>query len=303
MIDERQTELASLYAAGALPPLEAKEFEATLETNTELRQFTNQLRDASAALGLSAKSVAPPPALREKVLAAVNRPEKVVRLDFKDQKPRDKSSWLPWAIAACFAVCAGVLLQKYRTNNHDLVNRIDQTVAQSNVIARLKNENQMLEKKGDEARAQMAAMGQRLEAQNRMLVIATNEIARLEKERQLTEIRTAMLTSQAEDSPKTIAVSLWDPKRQEGVFVGRDLAALGPNNDYQLWVFDHGTPVAAGLLTVDAEGRVRISFRPDAAVGNAEQFAVTIEKKGGEKKEGDVPAAPKGKMILKGTWL
>jgi anti-sigma-K factor RskA len=301
MIDEQQAELASLYAAGALPPLEAKEFEAAMEANAELRQFTAQLRDASAALALSASSVAPPPALREKVLAAVNRPEKVVRLDFKDQKPAGWKVWLPWAMAAGFALCAMLFFQKYRTTSHDFANRVDQNDAQGRVIDRLKNEKAMLEKAIEDYRVRIAGIGQQLEMENRQLTIASNEIARLE--RQFSEARPALLTAQADAPPKIIAVSLWDAKRQEGMLVGQDFAPLPADKDYQLWVFDQGKPVAAGVLKVDGEGRTWIVFKPDANIGSAEQFAVSIEKKGGEQKVGNVPAAPKGKVVLAGKWL
>ena len=98
-------------------------------------------------------------------------------------------------------------------------------------------------------------------------------------------------------SPKAIAVSVWDNDRQNGVFIVRNLKPLPSDKDYQLWIIDpkYPSPVDAGVFQVDAKGNVRQDFRAKMPIQTANQFAVTIEQKGGA-------AVPNTKaMVLAGS--
>jgi anti-sigma-K factor RskA len=85
----------------------------------------------------------------------------------------------------------------------------------------------------------------------------------------------------------------WSPKAQRGVLVAANLTPLPPDHQYELWVFQKGKPVSAGVFDVDPQGRALFESTqfPEA---EAQNFAVTIEPRGG------VPA-PTGPIVLVGN--
>lgn len=250
MIDERLEEQASLYALGALSAAESREFENALRADTELRQLVANLRGASGALAGTAPSISPPPALKHKILNCVEPSEKIVPLPSRTEpmELRQPVVWLPWALAACLAVVCAALVSRQNT-----------------LRARLDEINQLAV----------------------TLQSATNNlqhaIIALEETNRIANLRIAMLDSKLADQPKAVAVSLWDSKNQNGVFVVENLKPLPPNKDYQLWIIDpqYGTPVDAGVFQVDEKGNVRIQFKAKLPIKSADKFAVTEEAKGG----------------------
>ena len=122
-------------------------------------------------------------------------------------------------------------------------------------------------------------------------------VAKLRESNRLASFRIALLDSLLAAAPKTIAVSVWDNERQDGVFIVRNLKPLPSDKDYQLWIIDpkYPSPVDAGVFQVDAKGSVRKDFRAKLPIQTANQFAVTIERKGGA-------AVPNTKeMVLAGS--
>jgi anti-sigma-K factor RskA len=115
MISERRETQASLYALGALPPEELREFEAALRTDPQLKTLVAELRDASGAMVAGFPQVTPPPALKSRVMSVVAdravtpvAPTRIVAQD----APHTPGwmVWLPYALAACFAVLCVVLI-------------------------------------------------------------------------------------------------------------------------------------------------------------------------------------------------
>jgi hypothetical protein len=195
--------------------------------------------------------VEPPPQLRAKVLSQVASAQKIVSLP---ERKFGLVSWLPWALATCLAILLIVLFAQ------DM--RFRQTV-------------------GDQAE-QIDKLNQLAQS----LQSATNELRRtvlaLQETNRLVNLRVAMLNSLVADAPKTVAVSLWDNEHQDGVFVAENLKALPSDRDYELWVIDENqTPVAAGVFQVDANGKIRMEFKPARLIKTAGMFAVTEEAKGG----------------------
>jgi hypothetical protein len=85
----------------------------------------------------------------------------------------------------------------------------------------------------------------------------------------------------------------WSAKARRGVLVAASLAPLPPDRQYELWVFQKGKPVNAGVFDADASGRALFESTafPEA---EAQNFAVTVEPRGG------VPA-PTGPIVLVGA--
>jgi anti-sigma-K factor RskA len=260
MIDERREELASLYATGALSPGDASAFESELARDAELQKLVASLRDAAAALAGTAPLIQPPPGLRAQILARVGAAEKIVPLPANDAAERQSYAWLPWALAACLAFFCGVLAVR----DNSLSARVDQLDRMATVLQNTTNDLQQT-------------------------------IAQLRETNQLASMRIALLGSLLSDQPKAVAVSLWDEKNQNGVFVVENLKALPDDKDYQLWVIDpqYGTPVDAGVFKVDADGKVRFQFKAKQAIKTANKFAVTEEQKGGS-------PTPKGQVVMAG---
>lgn len=75
MITERQQELASLYAFGALTPEEGESFAAELRADPELRHLVRDLESVVARLARSAPDVSPPTSLKAKVLHKIDHAE------------------------------------------------------------------------------------------------------------------------------------------------------------------------------------------------------------------------------------
>jgi anti-sigma-K factor RskA len=163
-------------------------------------------------------------------------------------------SWLPWALAAGFAVLCVVL------NMQD---------------------SQLRRKIGEQAQ-QISSLNQIAQS----LLAATNSLQQtvlaLQETNWLASLRIAMLNSLVADAPKAIAVSLWDNEKQDGVLVAQNLQALPVDKDYELWVMDENkNPVAAGVFHLDENGTARMDFKPARAIKTAGQFCVTTEAKGG----------------------
>lgn len=111
MIDERREAQASLYALGALTPEELTEFEVALSRDLQLQLLVRELRGTSALLAAAFPQVAPPPALKGKILAALDtRGGAGVIVPLDTGRTPSWVAWMPWAMAACFAVLCVALI-------------------------------------------------------------------------------------------------------------------------------------------------------------------------------------------------
>lgn len=255
MIDERMEEQASLYVLGVLTPEEMHAFEAAMRGDAKLQQFVATLRASRDALAGSLPQVAPPPALKQKILAQITAQEKVVPLSSGSERSGGRAIWLPWALAACLAMVCGISLSQQK----------------------------ILSQKNSEQAKQLADLNQMVNSLHNETQDLKQAVATLQETNRLASVRIAMLTSMLADSPKAVAVSLWDNQQQRGVFVAQNLKPLPAGRDYQLWVMDpkYPTPVSAGVFQVDAQGNMRVQFKADKLIESADKFAVTQEPKGG----------------------
>ncbi len=292
MIDERQQELASLYALDLLEGADRAPFEAEIATNPELQAFVRELRASATSLARTAPVAVPPTALRDRVLASATS-----RAASGNRAVSSSRSWsggfplpqlLPWALAASFAVAAAWLGVRYYTNSIE-----SQTLAQQHALAeialktadaRIQAEHIIADRvladyatlKSDTAR-QLAAAHQS-EADARTAVAALE--GRLKRETNLARLKIATLASMLQNSPQALAVAVWDPAQQSGVLTVDRLPAIGADQRYELWVID-SKPVSAGVFTVGPDGRAHLEFKPVQPVAKAAKFAVSREKNDG----------------------
>jgi len=268
-MDERREELAGLYVLGALAPAEQAEFEAVLGRDPELQRLVAGLYAARDALAGAVLAAAPSPGLKQRILAELAaRDQKVVPLPARETGRDFPAIWLPWALAAAALVLCVVLYQ-----------------AESGLKAKVR-----------EQAARIEALNQMADALRSETNMLQQAVAVLRQTTKLADVRIALLNSLLEDSPKAVAVSLWDNQQQSGVFVVQNLKPLPTDRDYQLWVLDpqNPAPVSAGVFQVDPQGNVRLQFKPDKRINTAGKFAVTLEPKGG------LPAPTLKNLVLMG---
>ena len=268
MIDDNVQEQASLYALGALDAEEAREFEAAMSQSPELRALVRDFRAVTEAIAGTTPALEPPPGVKARLMLAI-----------ADQPPRRQSAamghsrpmttWIPWALAAGLAVVSFAFMYQ-----------------------------------STDLRAQVAMQAHRIEELGMSLKVAQAQsgelkqvVAKLRDSNRVAAVRIALLDSLLQGAPKAVAVSVWDNERQNGVFIVRNLKPAPTNKDYQLWIIDpkYPSPVDAGVFQVDDKGNMREEFRAKLPIAQANQFAVTIEKKGGA----DVPDTKA--MVLAGA--
>lgn len=274
MISESQEEQASLYVFGLLPENENAAFEAEVSRNAELSELVASLSDASVELARSIPMSDLSPQVRVRLLESVLR----IKGNVVPMRAENRIKFIiPWAAAACLA---GLLYwQSDRAGlekaalQFSIVNREAELVSSREEISTLEAK----------AAARQREFAEQLAAAEAARVDLLAQIDTLEQKDMLAQTQIAVLGSQLKDRPQAVAVSLWNQERQDGLLVVENLPVLEAGKDYQLWVLDPSiaAPVSAGVFKVDAEGKVRITFKPDQAIANAAKFAVSLEKEGG----------------------
>ncbi|HEX2791144.1 MAG TPA: anti-sigma factor [Steroidobacteraceae bacterium] len=274
MIDESMQEQAAAYALGALDENETKAFEVSLRVDPELRALVRELRSVTEALAGTAPALEPPAAVKARLLLEIDdrRPagaSRVQNVPIGAPAGSPGRAWIPWAVAAAMALVSLAFFWQSASLRSQLT-------AQAGRINELAASAEL-------ARAESADLRQ--------------TVAKLRESNRLASFRIALLDSLLAAAPRTIAVSVWDNERQDGVFIVRNLKPLPSDKDYQLWIIDpkYPSPVDAGVFQVDAKGNVKQDFRAKLPIQTANQFAVTIEQKGGA-------AVPNTKaMVLAGS--
>jgi anti-sigma-K factor RskA len=111
---DRWADAAASYLLGALPEPERAEFEAHLEGCPACREELGELRVAAEALPVAAPPMRPPPALKTRIMAEVEREAALLQgAREPDERPRRRFAWprfaLPMPAVAALA-CAALLI-------------------------------------------------------------------------------------------------------------------------------------------------------------------------------------------------
>ena len=288
MIDERKEELASLYVLGALTSVELEAFEAELKNDGELRILVDALRKGADAVAVSVPAKTPASDLKNRLMARLDAQSKIVTMPASQPVAPAGSRWLPWALAACLAVL--VIYQQNQSFQAE-------TAGQQAQLEALMLERQTLSGQATALTMKLERLDKLLQSSQSTNEILTAELKQIKESNRLANLRIAMLNTLLAESPKAIAVSVWDNQKQTGIFHVENLKPLPPGKDYQLWVIDpqYKTPVDAGVFQVDEKGNVRFEFKPRQPIAAANTFAVTEEPKGGR------PTPTLDRMVLAGN--
>ncbi len=253
--NERHEELIALLAIGSLG---AEKEELTRHLDEGCRRCEGLLVDFRQSAGALAAAVSPrrpSRELRERILASVDPSRSVVG------PARSPAPLAPWLLAAAAALLFVVVL-------------LDD--------ARVRRER-------EEVQGRVAALQSRVETSEREAARRDLRARVLESE----DVRILFLGGK-DPQPRAQAKVFWSEKAKRGVLVAANLVPLPPDRQYQLWVFDEGKPVDAGVFDVDPAGRALFESKDLSAIAAAESFAVTVEPRGG------VPQ-PTGPIVLIGS--
>lgn len=270
MIDERHEELAALYALGLLEGAERSGFEAELAGNAELAALVHSLNATATDLAFSTPQLAPPPELKERILAATAAPSAIA--------PTVSSPLfrlIPWGLAAALAVMTTWL-------------------SFQNLSLRVDNDMLLTERRLAEIAYKTASnqLGERSLLAETMI----NDLGRrLREQEDLTRLKITALASLAGNTPEAQAIAVWDPGRETGLLTVDKLPSIRDDQDYQIWVVDptYPNPVDGGVFKPGADGRAVLTFKGNKPIKGAAAFAISLEKKGG------VPKA-EGPIVLLG---
>ena len=257
---ERLEELAALRALGLLEPGSADLDAFLAEADDRGEALARELALAATALSVEARPVAPRPEVKAKLLASLGP----ARLP----EPRPGSpagAWLALAAAVLLLVLVGLDDWKQRQTRDELSGRTAE-----------------LSRKLSDAEARARA--------------AEVERARQDLYRRVLESDDVRVLSMGGKDPQPSARArvFWSEKAKRGIVVAGNLQMLPPDKQYELWVFDKGKPVAAGVFDCDPSGRVVFESKDMPMVTLAQNFAVTIEPRGG------MPQ-PTGPIVLIGS--
>src|SRR5258706_2599163 len=129
MIDERREAQASMYALGALPTDELREFEESLLSSLELQLLVQEFRATAERLPFSLPSVSAPPELKQRILASIDSKGSRLAVVAPVGERPVFPGWVPWALAACLALlCVALtgLSGMWRRQITEVSNKLEQ---------------------------------------------------------------------------------------------------------------------------------------------------------------------------------
>jgi hypothetical protein len=135
---------------------------------------------------------------------------------------------------------------------------------------------------------QVADSRTQLNDRERQVALLTQRIeslaADMKAQGDLSNLKIAALASMLKDSPEAMAIAVWNPAKQEGVFAFEKLPPVSANQKLELWVVEAregAKPISAGVMSVNADGTARVFFKLTAPVTALAAFAVSREKDDG----------------------
>jgi len=260
MHNERHEELGALHILGISSEAESLEFVRYLaEGCPPCEQILPEIRAAASAIASNVRPMTPRPEVRRRILDSIG-PRPVA--DAAPTPPeRSRPSRGPWLLAA----------------------------AASLLLLLLAWDDARLRRAREEIAGRSAALSSRLQEAERELARRDLRVRVLESD----DVRVLFLSGK-DPQPDARAKVFWSETAKRGFLVAGRLQALPPGRQYQLWVFDRGKPVDAGVFDVDDSGRALFESKDLSPITRAENFAVTVEPQGG------VPQ-PTGPIVLIGS--
>jgi hypothetical protein len=181
-------------------------------------------------------------------------------------RPSGLQTWLPWILAAGFALLTALLAQIYYATQAELI-----ALQEQMALARLEVSSLQLQGEAEQilSARRVDDLASELHAQSRP------------------GVEIVPLLPRTAEASSSVAVAVWSPGRQDGELVVERLPMLPPDKSYQLWITEPGNPVpaSAGAFTVDQTAPItRIQYKADRPVPAGVVFAISVERRGGAAK-------------------
>ncbi|MEW6682982.1 MAG: anti-sigma factor [Nitrospirota bacterium] len=243
----RFDELCAVVASGAATPQEQRALDAHLADGCPAcAQACRSLSAVAAALASVPPPIPPTPAMRERLLAAVERDARVsAARGSRERAAAAPSTRARWVLVTGWAVAAGLGVLVIR-----------QDLDRDRAVARYHTE--------------LAAL--------RVALADAEDALRVVNARDTMPVALAGL----EPSPHAFGRVFWNPSANAGLLVTFDLPGLPAGKVYQLWAIQDATPVDAGVFSLDRHGvgALKVKALPEPTK-TVKIFAITIEPAGG----------------------
>jgi anti-sigma-K factor RskA len=269
MISEEKQDQAIAYVFGELSPAQQEAFESELQREPELQAFVGEMRESLGLLAQTAQEATPPAHLKARIMALTRKESDSVpvpRMEIPAPSgPRAPVAWMAFS-AVLLLVAMAAAIDDWSTRT-----------------------------RYDSQKAQIASVKQELDQLRGNLESQRQQIAAIEAENSLSQMRVVTLDPQAAPLGNAKAVVIWNAKQQQGMIKGDHFSGAGNGKDYQLWVIDPSAPapVSAGVITVSGDGTFVTTFKPVHPVNSAAKFAISVEATGGS-------VTPRGPIVFVG---
>ncbi|HYH84327.1 MAG TPA: anti-sigma factor [Pyrinomonadaceae bacterium] len=311
MQHEDYKEMLALDATGALDAGERAALEEHLRSCAECRAESRELSDAAASLAYTVAPVAPPAALRSRILESVRALDSQPQVSAARRAAADGPNVVadgPNVIESA-ARADGPNARRATVEPVDwrgLLSRLSLwqifkarpslafgAMAAGIAVVVLGFATFSLWNRTESLRGEMARVSERLSRSESELAGERAELTRTRDENDLLASpgsRVAQLAGK-EVAPGARAVVAYDRASGRAVLIANGLPPAPAGKAYQLWLIADGKPLPGGTFNSDPEGRARMSDRLPTGADAKAAFAVTLEREGGE-------SAPKGEMYL-----
>jgi anti-sigma-K factor RskA len=278
-MDKRTEAQASQYVLGALPPYEARAFEAAMRADPKLRLLVKELRGTAGGTGtLNSKPVSSP--LQHPGSTTIER-RSAAQSDgppLGDSRTDSWVGWMPWVLAACFAILCVTLIgigrslrdqavslreqvEQKEVHAAELQQQLDELQAQSDrhttnyqarIIEMQKQVLQRIEENNRRTGALTNQLHQQLGDTQRRMADYRRQVEQLQQEKKaledafiataasdrLASSRIVVLRPTADGPSGALGASIWSPQDQRGLIVLEGLPATAPPQVYQLWLIE-----------------------------------------------------------------
>ena len=277
-MDKRTEAQASQYVLGALPPYEARAFEAAMRADPKLRLLVKELRGTAGGMVTPNSKAASLPVQHSSPTSIESRSAASDATPVDDSRTDSWVGWMPWVLAACFAILCVTLIAIGRSlreqavslrqqaeqkdlHTAELQQQLDELQAQSdrhttNYQTRIVEMQKQVLQKIDEINRRTSALTNQLHQQlgdsQRRMADYRRQAEQLQQEKKaledafiataasdrLASSRIVVLRPTADGPPGALGSSIWSPQDQRGLIVLEGLPPPQPPQVYQLWLIE-----------------------------------------------------------------
>jgi anti-sigma-K factor RskA len=255
-MDKDIEELLPFYALDALTEDERELVEKYLAEHPEARQQVEEMGKTVSALPHSVAPLEPSPQAKQTLMARVASDVEARARSREQSQPSRPAARFENLFRTLSLVTAAVA--------------IVWAIVLSARVSRLQNE--------------VSALNDRLVAQSESI---DQIIANLPQTNPSNVITVSLKGT--EFQPRAQGQLIADPSSESAVLVISGLPKLEAGKTYQVWLIDGGTPVSAGLLTVDENGQGVFIVTSKESIGSFNALGISVEPDGGSQQPtGDI---------------